>query len=153
VINLTLWLLLFGITYLLLLPLGGYRSYRPLIVRHDTFSPITLTLIFTFGLTSIFVLKNLKRKFIAYYSVILLTMIFIFENADRYNGWDNLCEKGLLYTIAKSKEDMVLLEDQCIILCWSKSTNPADSENAGRMMQFWNVTDRKKLYYYTSSSW
>ncbi|MEL7163709.1 MAG: hypothetical protein AAFN92_23320, partial [Bacteroidota bacterium] len=38
------YLLLFAVLYVLLLPLGGYREYRPGIVRYDTILPLTLLL-------------------------------------------------------------------------------------------------------------
>lgn len=39
-------ILTFSTLYLLLLPLGGYRDYRPYIIRYDTFIPITITMIY-----------------------------------------------------------------------------------------------------------
>jgi hypothetical protein len=38
--------ILFISIYTLLLPLGGYRSYRPYIIRHDTLLPISLVVLF-----------------------------------------------------------------------------------------------------------
>lgn len=45
----TLWLLLFSLLYFLLLPLGGYRNYRPNIIRYDTAIPVTLCLMYLYG--------------------------------------------------------------------------------------------------------
>lgn len=45
-INLFKWIGVFSLFYILLLPLGGYRDYRPNVLRHDTILPITLSLIF-----------------------------------------------------------------------------------------------------------
>ena len=56
------WIGLFSLVYILLLPLGGYRNYRPYILRYDTIIPITLCLMFIFGKTTTFILKNFKNK-------------------------------------------------------------------------------------------
>ena len=42
------WIGIFSLFYILLLPLGGYRAYRPNILRYDTIMPITLSLMFIF---------------------------------------------------------------------------------------------------------
>jgi hypothetical protein len=54
IVQVVKWLGIFSICYVLLLPLGGYRIYRPDIVRYDTFLPVSLALIFIFGFTTHF---------------------------------------------------------------------------------------------------
>ncbi|MBL4624172.1 MAG: hypothetical protein JKY42_03395 [Flavobacteriales bacterium] len=68
-----LWLLAFGAFYILLLPLGGYRPYRPNIVRNDTFIPITICLIYFFAITSFVIQKNLPQ-YKAIYALFLISI-------------------------------------------------------------------------------
>jgi len=56
------WIGLFSLFYILLLPLGGYRPYRPNILRYDTIMPLTVCLIYFYGLSSYFLLRNIKTK-------------------------------------------------------------------------------------------
>jgi hypothetical protein len=56
------FILFFMLIYLLALPLGGYRSYRPFILRYDTFLPITLMLVFLFARSSLYLITCLKER-------------------------------------------------------------------------------------------
>lgn len=54
IIKLLKWIGVFAIIYIILLPLGGFRGYRPNIIRYDTIMPITIGLMFAFGFTSFY---------------------------------------------------------------------------------------------------
>ncbi|RZK51784.1 MAG: hypothetical protein EOO59_14530, partial [Hymenobacter sp.] len=53
------WLGGFALVYVALLPLGGYRSYRPYILQHDLILPITVALVIFYGLSTSSLLANL----------------------------------------------------------------------------------------------
>lgn len=62
IITISKWIGIFALIYILLLPLGGYRPYRPNILRYDTIMPLTLCIIYLFVRTSFFILRNVKIR-------------------------------------------------------------------------------------------
>lgn len=86
------WIGWFSFIYILLLPLGGYREYRPYVLRYDTIIPITLCLIFIFSKTTLFLIKSLSKKDKIWYLPAVILVLFIFTNADKPNFDKNDCE-------------------------------------------------------------
>ena len=72
IIQLLKFIGLFALIYLLLLPLGGYREYRPYIIRRDTFMPIWMLLFFFYGITTLHIVKNVRMKLKKFYYLVLL---------------------------------------------------------------------------------
>jgi len=62
ILKLFKWIGLFALIYILFLPFGGYRDYRPNILRYDTILPITISLVFIFAKTTIFILRHYPIK-------------------------------------------------------------------------------------------
>ncbi len=60
IIRLFNWILIFTLVYILLLPLGGFRWYRPNAIRYDTFIPVTLAFVFMFARSSYYLINTLK---------------------------------------------------------------------------------------------
>jgi len=137
----------FSIIYIMLLPLGGYRSYRADILRYDTIMPITLSLIFIFGASALFILKSMSRRQRLYYLPFIIGMLFIYTNADRLERYNNLCERNSLELIASSKNDTIRISNSCTVLSWEKITKPEDSDLNANWLQILNITKSKKLYY------
>ncbi len=141
------WLAVFIIAYLLLLPLGGYRSYRALIVRHDTILPVTLCLVFFYAKTAMVLLRNNwpKRRWYAWGLAALSLAVTL---ADLPEFDHNDCEKAALETIAHSTEKKVKLSGDCPVLGWNeKITHPNASKLNAKLLQIWQVTDEERLYY------
>lgn len=141
------WLAIFSIAYILLLPLGGSRDYRPNFIRRDTFLPITIGIIYAYGLTSFYLIKNISSKYKKPYFAGLLLFLFIFTSVDMPIGENNLCEKEALKKIANSKDKVLELNIECNVMSWQKITNKKDSETNSILLQFWNISDEKKLYF------
>lgn len=138
---------LFIILYLLILPLGGYREYRPLIIRRDTFLPVTIVLVFMYAMTTYWLLRYqpFKQKYL--YPGVIAVFLLNFTLVDFPVKIENECEKKALYTIASSKEAVVSLPTGCTILAWKKITDSRESETNALMLQYWGVTEDKKLYF------
>ncbi len=143
------WVALFALVYVLLLPLGGYRDYRPLIVRRDSVLPVLLGLLFCYGLTTHFLLHqlpgNLRRWYIA--GVVVFSGIFI--NADRL--WlkeNNACERAGMERLAQATEPVVRLSAECMVMSWWKINDPQYSETQAQLFEYWGITKGKKLYYH-----
>jgi hypothetical protein len=144
------WIGIFSLIYILLLPLGGYRNYRPYILRYDTIIPITLSLMFIYGKTSLFILKNLTNKQRIYYLPIIIMVLFIFTNSDEPEFDKNACERDALVKISQSTEQIVKLDNNCTVLSWLIIDDPQDSKLNAKLLKKWKITDREKLYYYSS---
>ena len=145
--QLSKWVFIFSIIYILLLPFGGYRSYRPHVLRFDTIMPITIAIICLFGISTIYIIKAISRKQKIWYFALLIGVLFVFTNSDEALFDKNKCEKNALEQIAKSKESIVVIESDCRVLSWGKINKPEDSELNALLLQIWNITKDKKLYY------
>ncbi len=147
ILSMLKWFLILAIIYILLLPLGGYRPYRPNIIRNDTILPVTFGLILLFGITTYHIHKRItfKRKKIYWIMIIFVTAIFIHADTD-YRKY-NACERRSLEKISLSMDKIVLIEEDCPVLSWGKITDYKDSEVKGVMLHRWNVTKESKLFY------
>jgi hypothetical protein len=147
ILNIFKWIGLFSFFYILLLPLGGYRSYRFYILRYDTIMPITLSLIFIFSLSTLFIIKHITNKYKLWYILLIIGVLAAYTNADEAGFNKNDCERLALKEIADSKDKIVHLQHNCAVLSWLKITQPEVSEVNAELLYRWHVTDEKKLYY------
>ena len=139
------WIGLFALVYILLLPLGGYRPYRPNTLRYDTIMPITMALIFLFGTTSHFLIGQIKLRKHLYYTP-LLALLFVFNQADRSPLNESDCEKASLVELASTGSDPVCLSPQCTVLSWSLHPTKKRLKENVRLLHFWNVVPEDKRY-------
>jgi len=151
ILQILFWLGIFSLMYLLLLPLGGYRNYRPLILRRDSIMPLIMGLMFFYGLSTYFLLHHLPTQPRRWYilGVVLFSAIFI--NADR--PWlkeknSNICERAGLERIAQATEPVVRVSAECAVMSWWKINSPQHSETNAQLLEYWGVTKGKKLYYH-----
>jgi len=138
------WIGLFSTMYLLLLPLGGYRPYRPDIVRYDTFMPVNICLFYVLGATTYFLYGKMKSK---KYWIFIITSMLIYTFADNSKLDNNKCEIQALNDIANSPEKVVELSNDCNIMSWGKMPDYKNSEFKSELLLYWNITNEKKLYY------
>ena len=141
------WIGIFSLCYILLLPLGGYRIYRPNILRYDTIMPITLSLFFIFGITTLFILKSISNRQKIVYLPLIIGVLFIYTNADEAKFNNNKCERNALKIIADSKDKVVQLSTNCTVIAWEMITKPEGSELDAELLNIWNITKEKKLYF------
>ncbi len=141
------WVAVFIVAYLLLLPLGGYRNYRSLIVRHDTILPVTLCLVFFYAKTALVLLRN-AWPWRLRYAWCLAALSLAVTAADLPEFGHNDCEKEALETIARSTERKVKLTGECTVLGWNEiTTHPNASMLNAQLLQIWRVTKQERLYY------
>jgi hypothetical protein len=138
---------LFSFLYVLLLPLGGYRPYRENIIRYDTFLPITLALIFYFGLTSFYLIQQTNGKLKKIYIGFLFTVLLIFTNADRIDTSKHDCEKNALVELSISKDQIVFFDYDCKIMSWHEILDYKKSDRNTDLLLHWNIINTKKYYY------
>jgi hypothetical protein len=147
IVNLFTWIGVFALLYILLLPLGGYRENRPNVLRYDTFMPVTLSLIFMFGLSSLFLIRNLTRKQKYWYLPVICGILLLFTINDEPHFDKNNCEKKALKEISESTTDIVPLKGDCNVLSWGKTKRPEYSQLNIQLLTLWKITNGKKRYY------
>lgn len=141
------WIVIaFVVVYTLLLPLGGYRSYRPLIIRRDTIMPVLLALMVVYGMTSLFLYANFKPMVKKIYVVAIAAFLLVLTNADKLKGNRNNCERMALQEIALSTEDKIIIHADCSVMSWRKSNDFNTSDNAAHMLHYWRITNEPKWY-------
>ncbi len=139
---------LFSFLYIILLPLGGYKSYRPNIVRYDTIMPITIALIFFYGKSTFFIMHILSGKSKFWYVFLVFSFSALFTLSDKPEFKKNECEKAALNKIAIAKERVVLINSECSVLSWGEIKNPIESDLNSQLLIKWKVINEKKLYYW-----
>lgn len=138
---------LFSVAYLLLLPLGGHRIYRAYIVRHDSMMPVTLSMIYMFGVSSFYLIENIYQKYKVKYLAGIAVVLFIFTIADSPNFDHNSCEKRALQKLVNSDQEIILLEEDCPVMAWGKINDPNKSWLNVQLLKHWQVVKGNKLYY------
>lgn len=143
------WVAFFAVMYVLLLPFGGYRSYRPYLLRNDSALPVLLTLLFAYGLTTYFLLGQFKGRLRAGYLSAVLVVGGFFLYADRkvHLPDDNGCERWSLDQLSRAPEPVVQLSSFCNVLAWSPIGEASQSDYNAQMLHYWGITPVKKLYY------
>ncbi len=134
--------LIFCAIYLLLLPLGGYRSYRPHILRYDTFIPITITLIFCTIYMMIKLLNNNTSDNKRYVLLVITFFIVVNTFADKKIFWRiNQCQKASLNTIYNNKNTAISIPKTCALGTWTPNEfNPADMRAMlTKIFQKWGI--------------
>jgi len=145
------WVGLFALAYALLLPLGGYRPYRPYILHHDCIVPITVALVVFYGLSAGRLLGQLQGAQRRWYIGALVVVAFIYLNADRrlYKYGDKVREYQALQLLARPDAPAVVrLPHRETVLAWDPITEPASSITIAEMLRYWRVTNGLKLYYF-----
>jgi hypothetical protein len=138
---------LFAMAYILLLPLGGYRSYRPYIIRRDTLQPVLCILFFAWGISIIYLLKNIpSTKRIVYTSLVVLICLG-YTFADKIPGYTNTCERQSMQEIAGSKEDCIELKEPCSVMQWGPNNQCEDTRYGAALLHLWNITPREIRYH------
>jgi len=142
------WLAVFGLAYLLLLPLGGYREYRYYIVRRDTVLPVLLGLMGAFGLTTHFLLGQLRGAARWRYAGAVGVLLVVFTIADTHRiANTNACERQLLTQLAQAPGPVVRLPATCTLLEWNLVTDYHRSALHGQLLAYWGITKEPRLYY------
>jgi hypothetical protein len=141
------YLVMFSFVYLILLPLGGYRSYRPYIIRYDTFLPVTICLIFTYSLTSVYLIPFLKGIERVGLILFIAAVMIHFTREDKINWEGNKCDKQALTYLSNSSDEIVFLDHWCSLMSWNKITDYRSSELNCRLLKHWKILKEEKLYY------
>lgn len=139
---------LFAVVYILLLPLGGYRDYRPYILRRDTLLPVIIGVVWCYGASSYYLLRHLPAAAWGRYVGALGAFVLVCMLSDKpTNRENNLCERAALATLAAAQTDVVRLSADCTIMDWNVFHRPEQSAINAEMLHYWGITPKKTLYY------
>lgn len=148
-------LFIFSIIYISLLPLGGYRFYRPVILRRDTHLPILVILYFYWSTSCIILLSRLsgRRKIFPIAIATIIIALYSNKDLDLYNKFYSSWEKDAVTHISQSagsqpKDNCLLLERTQPVAQWSFNTECEDSELAAKLLEYYNVTPGKIYFHY-----
>jgi hypothetical protein len=141
------WFGLFAILYILLLPLGGYRDYRPLIIRRDTFMPVLFGLIILFTYSTTYLLNCFKGKRHWIYLGSVILVLGIFTIADISELSENDCERKCLEILATSESEVTRLPADCTVMNWTIRRDSQKSVNVAEMIYHWKITPSVRLFY------
>jgi hypothetical protein len=132
--------------YVLLLPLGGFRVYRENIIRYDTIMPVTLGLFLMFGMTSFYLLNKMTGRIKGIYLAGLVAVLAVYINADRLNTRLYDCERKAMETLSVATGPVVILEGDCPVMDWRKTTDCDQTILIATLLDRWNVTDGIRLF-------
>jgi hypothetical protein len=146
ILNIILFLLIVNLFYILLLPLGGYRIYRPLIIRYDTIIPLSISYFIIYGTTSIYLIYNINKYLPVYITSIILFTIFMITIDLRISKL-NECERNSLEIISASNQSVIELDQSCNVMAWGPVPIPEYSIRNATLLRRWNIIKQEKMYY------
>ena len=144
------FVLLFVCVYTLFLPLGGYRWYRPLIVKHDTLLPVLLVVLFILSSSVLLLFRHLKKYGKLLYILALVPLLVFYTSKDGKMKSNNECEKQTLLELAEiaknTNETCVTLPRKCGVAYWGYNKNCEQVEASAEILVYYNIFPRKLLY-------
>ncbi len=135
------WVFAFSLIYVVLAPLGGYRHYRPHILRYDLLLPITLALMACYGATTMYLIGTLTRGARAAYLLAAISLAVIYTRVDHDKGPRAFykCEVAALTILSHATEPVVVLPRDCNVMAWGFTDDPAYSETNVQLLRLWGV--------------
>jgi hypothetical protein len=145
------FLTLFCLMYVFFLPFGGYRWYRPLILRRDTLTPVLCVIFFCWGTSSVFLINNFRGIKKAIPLLYIIPVMFFYTKKDiitKSARPATECEKASIEILAKSTENCVKLEKNCLVASWIFNTECQQSAYPTAMFEYYNITSKKVYFYF-----
>jgi len=149
-IRIFLWMNIFALFYIILLPLGGYRSYRPVIIRYDVMIAVSFLYIFYLVYSTLFLIENFTQNKVKIpYLIGCLAFMFYFSAIDKPLpwGWGNEKEIAAIWEIQAATETPVVLTEEATVVSWVPAYSVEESRNASEMLFIWHITDKVKPFY------
>jgi len=139
-------LALFSLVYLLLLPFGGYRTYREYIIRFDTFIPVSLCLFLYFAYSTVVAIQTANKGLKMIFISVALASVCFFTIVDSKREFQNTCEKQQFQVLAQSKSNKVELDCDCSVFSWGPLADYNNSYESAVMLDRWHITKGIVLY-------
>jgi hypothetical protein len=127
--------------------LGGYRPWRPDMVRFDNMIPFTLGLFYFYLATSWHVIQYIRvRKWL--YGIALSALLIHFTLIDLPTPFTTECEVRSMRIMAGSSEEVVALPGRCHLLSWHIIADPGESILQGELLWRWRILDQPKQFHF-----
>ena len=139
---------LFILLYIAFLPLGGYREYRPFILRYDTLIPVTLIILMLNGTLILNNLHHINQQYKKYYIGFLVFIVAAFNFSDSKIPKNNLCEKNALLNISNSNNDTLRLTNDCTVMSWNKIKKSEALHLNSIFLKNVNVIQKNVIFYH-----
>ena len=139
--------------YMLVLPFGGYRPYRPYIYRYDLLIPVTLWLVYALLTTGRLYLKYVHAKGTRrWYLPLAIAFSIVLYAHDLRIKDANVCEKSKLVKLSEAETDFIVLDADCPVLAWEPDENPYYTKFKVQLLQRWGIVQRDIEYIQKPSS-
>lgn len=143
-----LWGLLIISIYILLLPFGGYRPYRPNILRFDTILPMNIFLVWLIAFSSNYLLKNVNFNAKVIYLIPLLIILGVFYKVDDIRADEYYCQNDRLHRLQIETQEPIILNKDCYVLAWEPSNWDVHQHEVNQMLIRWGILTKEKQYRY-----
>lgn len=143
------WVGVLALVFLALLPLGGYRGYRPLVVRYDSILPVLVGIFLAFGASAHYLLHHLRGRWRTGYALGVTTLLAAFAYADFVPTPEpnNNCQRWSLIQLANAYEPVVRVSPLCYVLSWEPQPDYHANEYRAQMLYLWGVTPKPQPFY------
>jgi hypothetical protein len=156
----------FSILWLALLPFGGFRSYRPLVLRYDTLLPVTLVAVYLFVLTlrlavsgaqlgevsgSISVVKRSVRELPLLQKIwiapALLLGLMLASGKDPGQPLPNTCERRALESLRDGLGEQLGVSRLCTVGTWTVEAldDPDYQQALTRLLRRWKIIEPNQI--------
>lgn len=139
------YLLLFIALYLLLVPLGGYRAYRPDIIRRDTVQPVLLVLFYLWGRSGIRLLHAPAGPSWRLLPVAALMVLFTMADLTKVTG--DSCQRRMLQRMVKEEQQLIVLPPECPVLTWPEISDQ-DTRWPSELLVLWGILEEGQRFEY-----
>ncbi len=139
------YLLLFIALYLLLVPLGGYRAYRPDIIRRDTVQPALLALFYLWGRSGLLLLHAPNRP--AWRLWPAAALLVLFTMADLTKVTEDSCQQKTLQRMAQEEQQVIVLPRECPVLTWPEISDQ-DTRWPSELLVLWGILEEGQRFEY-----
>ncbi|MGI9192718.1 MAG: hypothetical protein ACR2IL_11410 [Chitinophagaceae bacterium] len=134
--------LLFAVLYLGLLPLGGYRSYRPYIVRYDVLIPVTLAALYYLFNSSMSLLAHIAMPLKKHYAIgmgILMSVLFLANINLEPKAHEE--QKQVFLHLMQQRDTLVPMPVHCNVGTWSTDDykDPYIMDMLTRSFRTWGI--------------
>ena len=139
------FLLLFAALYILLIPFGGYRDYRPDIVRRDTLQPVLLALFYLWGKSGLLLFRNTNIK--SWLKLPTIAILSLFTIADITPVMQSSCQEEQLRAMTKEKARSISIDPECRILTWPQNPDQ-ETRFSSELLVLWGILEQGQHFNY-----
>jgi hypothetical protein len=139
----------FVVLWLALLPLGGFRRYRPLVLRYDTLLPVTIVAVYLFALTFRLAVSTVAPERLRNSSafdrlwIIPALVLGLLVVIGKKPVWplSNVCERHILESLRDTKGENLEVPRLCTVGTWSvNDLNDPDHQQAlTKLLRRWQI--------------